>query len=89
MAKRDADDAPEWLCPQSDWPVDVPADWIAWVNRAETASELEALRSSVKRGKPYGDEGWQKRTARKLGLESALRPRGRQRLRKIKDSRPL
>jgi putative transposase len=88
LAKREA--APvEWLSPMLRWPVDVPRDWIAWTNRAQTAAELEAVRESVKRGRPFGDERWQERTAKKLALESTLRPRGRQRIHPIKDSRPL
>ena len=42
----------------SGWPVDAPANWVDWVNGAETASELEALRNSVNRGTPYGTEEW-------------------------------
>lgn len=89
LALRGAKEPPPWLLPIREWPVRAPADWKAWVNRAETSRELEALRQSVKRGRPFGDEAWQKRTAKRLDLESTLRPRGRQRVRKIKDSRPL
>ena len=35
--------------------------------------ELEKLRVSVKRGRPFGEEKWVKQTARKLGGESSLR----------------
>jgi putative transposase len=63
----------------SDWPLPVPADWIRQVNRAQTEAELEAVRRSVQRGRPYGDEGWAKRVAARLGLQSTLRDRGRPR----------
>jgi len=63
-----------WL---SAWPVDRPRDWAAWVNRPQTASELEALRVSVQRGRPFGDERWVRRMAKRFGMESTLRPRGR------------
>jgi putative transposase len=59
--------------------VDEPSDWVDWVNRAETAAELDALRQSVKRGRPFGTAAWQKKTARRLGLTSTFRPRGRPR----------
>jgi putative transposase len=62
-----------------DWPLPVPADWIRQVNRAQTEAELEAVRRSVQRGRPYGDEGWAKRVAARLGLESTFRDRGRPR----------
>jgi putative transposase len=42
-----------WL---SDWPVARPRDWLARVNRPQTASELEALRVSVQRGRSFGEE---------------------------------
>jgi len=89
LAKRESKGPPAWLLPMKQWPVDPPSDWIGWVDRAETSAELEAVRVCVKRGRPYGDDRWQKRTARKLELESTLRPRGRQRIHAIKDSRPL
>jgi len=44
-----------WL---SAWPVKPPRDWVARVNRPQTASELEALRVSVQRGRPFGEDGW-------------------------------
>ena len=89
IAKRHSRQTPPWLLPLKDWPLDVPGNWTAWVNRAQTQAELEALRRSVKRGTPYGEERWQIRTAKQLGLESTLHPRGWQRVHPIKDSRPL
>jgi putative transposase len=59
------------------WPIERPRDWKARVNRALSKKELEAVRVSVVRGRPYGDEDWQTRTAKRLGLESTFRPRGR------------
>jgi putative transposase len=52
-------------------------DWGAWVNRALTSGETEALRRCVTRGTPYGPPAWVEKTARRLGLEATLRPRGR------------
>lgn len=63
----------------SDWPVAKPADWISFVNQALTLKELEELRVSAQRGRPFGDEGWKTRMAERLGLESTLRSRGRPR----------
>ena len=59
------------------WPVEPPKNWVQRVNAVETAQELEQIRQSVKRGKPFGNSAWQTRTARMLGLESTIRPRGR------------
>ena len=63
----------------SEWPVERPWDWVAWVNRPEKAEELDALRTSVQRGRPFGNERWVARTAKKLELTSTLRDRGRPR----------
>jgi len=60
-------------------PVPLPKDWIAWVNQPQTEVELDAIRKSIKRGAPWGQEEWVQQTAQRLGLESALRPRGRPR----------
>ena len=59
------------------WPLRAPRNWVAYVNGVETEAELESLRASVQRGRPFGSEPWQKRTAKKLGLESTFRSRGR------------
>lgn len=74
--RRTHGDSPQtaWL---SDWPLDRPRDWVVRVNRSQGASELEALRTSVQRGRPFGDEGWVRRTAKRFDMESTLRPRGR------------
>ncbi len=59
------------------WPVDAPRNWATRVNQPETAAELDALRTSLKRGRPLGGEAWVRATAERLGLTSTLRPRGR------------
>jgi putative transposase len=73
---RQHDTQVPWLI---DWPIAIPFGWTAHVNRAENERELMALRRSVARGAPYGDELWQQQTVVALGLESTLRPRGRPR----------
>jgi putative transposase len=65
---------PEFL---ADWPVPCPRHWMQTVNAPQTEAELVALRRSIDRGTPFGDERWIQRTAERLGLESSLRPRGR------------
>jgi putative transposase len=58
-------------------PIILPRDWLQHVQLPETEAELAALRQSVVRGLPFGHELWQQRTAKRLGLQSTLRPRGR------------
>lgn len=61
----------------SDWPVERPRQWVRWVNEPEDRAELEALRCSAQRGRPFGSDRWVSRMAKRLGLESTLRARGR------------
>ena len=61
----------------SDWPVPRPANWLSWVQQAQTPAEEEALRRCVQRGAPFGSAGWVERMARRYGLHTTLRPRGR------------
>ncbi len=60
-------------------PLALPRNWRQYVQSVETAAELAALRRWALRGTPFGAESWQERTARRLGLESTLRARGRPR----------
>ena len=50
------------------WPIDMPANWLERVNQTDDAQELEALRRSVQRGRPFGQPEWQKEIAQRLGL---------------------
>jgi putative transposase len=60
-----------------DGPVAMPRRWRHRVQSPQTAAELEAVRRSVVRGAPFGAAPWQQRVAKRLGLQSTLRPRGR------------
>lgn len=59
------------------WPLARKASWVDHVNAPQTEAELVAVRRSVQRGSPLGDEAWSQRTVRRLGLESTIRPHGR------------
>jgi putative transposase len=63
----------------SAWPLPRSPRWLAHVNQPQTEAEVAAIRTAVRRGSPYGSALWQSRTAKKLGLESTLRPPGRPR----------
>lgn len=58
-------------------PIRLPADWAARVNTPESVTELDEIRRCVRRDTPYGEQQWTLTTARALGLEYSLRPRGR------------
>jgi putative transposase len=86
LAKRRSNQPPGWLLPLDHWPVKPASNWNALVGRPQTAAEVESLRLCVRRGRPYGDEQWQQRTSKRLGLESTFRPRGRQRIRPVRET---
>jgi putative transposase len=71
--------SPEARALLGDWPVTRPARWLNWVNKVQSAAELEALRRCVVRGSPFGSEEWVTAAVAKLGLPGTLRPRGRPR----------
>ena len=76
LARRASSDpeATAWL---AEWPVARPRNWHSYVTKPVTDAEREALALSIKRGRPFGSDEWARRTAKKLGIESTLRPRGR------------
>ena len=59
------------------WPVPKPRQWTTLVNQAQHETEVKAIRHCIARGQPFGDDGWVRVTADRLGLQSTLRPRGR------------
>lgn len=60
-------------------PVKRHKDWLNWVNQPLSKDERDALQLCISRGQPYGEEDWKSKTAKKLGIESSIRPRGRPR----------
>ncbi len=54
-------------------------DWLDWVNRPLSDAESAALSVCISRGRPYGNEPWQKRIVKRLGLDSTMRPHSRPR----------
>lgn len=63
----------------STWPRTRKPGWAEYVNAPQTEAELEAVRRSIQRGNPLGDEAWSAKAVNELGLETTLRPRGRPR----------
>ena len=61
----------------ADWPLRPGQNWLEYVTQAETEAEWKALRRSAQVGIPFGETVWQQATAKRLGLESTLRPPGR------------
>jgi len=61
----------------SSWPIPRRANWIDWVRTDFSQPEATQIQRSMRRGVPFGDERWVESIARKFGLESTMRPRGR------------
>ena len=65
---------PELLSP---WPMARLPKWKERVNQPLSDAEMQALRRSVQRGRPFGDDSWVQSVAERCNLESTVRPRGR------------
>ena len=65
----------------SPWPLARLPRWVQRVNEPLSERELDCVRLSAQRGRPLGDDGWVETIARRLNLESTMRPRGRQKVR--------
>ncbi len=63
--------------PLAVWLEDRPRGWLALVNEEMDKRNLESLRVSVQRGRPYGAVEWVAATAARLGLGFTLRGVGR------------
>lgn len=63
----------------ADSPVQRPANWLEIVNRPLPTEDLVALRTSVRRSRPYGDGAWVDRVVRTYGLHHTVREVGRPR----------
>ena len=63
--------------PLDDWPLPRSVDWLDRMNQALTGAEIETLRRCAERDSPCGRGPWVEQIARHLGLEAALRARGR------------
>ena len=59
------------------WPVNLPANWLTWVNRPQTAAEEADMGPSIERNRPFGEARWQQAAAKRLGLTSCFRNPGR------------
>lgn len=63
----------------ANWPLPRPRQWRDFVNKPQTQSDVDAIRSSVRRGTPFGSQEWVTQSAVRLRLRHTLRPRGRPR----------
>jgi putative transposase len=66
----------------SPMPMALPTWWTDFVNQPQTAAELEAIRTSVNKQRPYGDPEWVIEQARAAKLGQSLASPGRPRKRR-------
>ena len=61
------------------WPIPRIQNWAERVNDPLAAKTQQRLRCCIGRSSPFGEEAWVESTARRLDLESTIRPKGRPR----------
>jgi putative transposase len=61
----------------SSGPMSLPKNWLGLVEMLPNETDLKKLENCIRRGCPYGSDAWVKPAAKRLELESTLRPRGR------------
>lgn len=61
----------------ADSPVELPANYRRWINSPESSKELEEIRFSVNKSKPYGINNWVEKIVDQFDLVSTLRNPGR------------
>jgi putative transposase len=65
----------------SPWPIPRAPNWVQRVNEPLTEQELNRVRLSTLRGRPFGESTWVEKVAKRNNLTSTLRPRGRPQVR--------
>jgi putative transposase len=76
LAWRTAHSPPAAITPA---PVPMPSYWRHLVNEPQSTAELEAIRTSVNRQRPFGDAEWATRRSSELGIAQTLKDIGRPR----------
>ena len=71
-----------------DWPVPRPRNWLTVVNEPEAPRDMSRIRRSIRRGIPFGESGWTRTMATRLGLQERVRPVGRPRKPRASDNGP-
>lgn len=63
----------------SKWPVEESIDYFDWANRTlpYEQEQIDAIRASIKKSRPYGSGEWVSKNIKKFGLEVTLREPGR------------
>ncbi len=73
-ARERAEGTPDLVVPG---PLPLPANWLSLVNQRVSSGELDSLRTSAHRQRPYGPTEWVEDVAGQLHVTGSLRSRGR------------
>ena len=58
-------------------PLELPSDYLNWINTVDKVEDLKIIRASVNKSIPYGREKWVDKMVLKYHLESTLKSPGR------------
>jgi putative transposase len=61
----------------SELPVNLPQDYLQWVNEVDENEKIEQIRHSIDKGKPFGKDDWVEKIVNKFGLQVTTRLPGR------------
>jgi putative transposase len=57
----------------------VPRNYLQYLNEPQSENEEIAVKNSILRDCPFGDDNWKDEIIKKFKLESTINPRGRPR----------
>ena len=55
------------------WPLEMPENYLPWINISQPKEEIENIQYSLQRSRPYGSERWLTGVIKKFGLANTLR----------------
>lgn len=61
----------------SEWPIDIPKNYISFLNTPQTEEEQNSIENSIKRNSPFGETDWTQTIIKKFKLQSTIKPIGR------------
>ena len=61
----------------SEWPVNLPKDYLKWLNESQTEDEEKVIEKSIIKGNPFGGDSWVEKIVKKFNIGQTLRKVGR------------
>ena len=66
----------------SSWPVDMPPDYLTYLNESQKEEEIDIIKRSIIKNIPFGADAWRNVIVKRFKLEQTLREVGRPKLKK-------